>query len=112
MRQASRRSWRIGQTRPVKVVFISCRNTLQAVRHSVSEYVSGQVHTYGIESFWATLKRGYHGVYHHMSAKHLHRYVREFSGRHNSRPKDTIDQVKTVIRGMEGKRLKLHDLMS
>ena len=30
MRQASRRSWRIGQTKPVKVVFMSYRNTLQA----------------------------------------------------------------------------------
>ena len=30
MRQASRRSWRIGQTRPVKVVFFAYRNTLQA----------------------------------------------------------------------------------
>ena len=29
-RQASRRSWRIGQTRPVKVVYMSYRNTLQA----------------------------------------------------------------------------------
>ena len=30
MRQASRRSWRIGQTQPVKVVFLAYRNTLQA----------------------------------------------------------------------------------
>ena len=30
MRQVSRRSWRIGQTRPVKVVYMSYRNTLQA----------------------------------------------------------------------------------
>ena len=30
MRQASRRSWRIGQTRPVKVFYMSYRNTLQA----------------------------------------------------------------------------------
>ena len=30
MRQASRRSWRIGQTRPVKVVFMAYRNSLQA----------------------------------------------------------------------------------
>ena len=30
MRQASRRSWRIGQTRPVKVVYMAYRNTLQA----------------------------------------------------------------------------------
>ena len=30
MRQASRRSWRIGQTQPVQVVFMAYRNTLQA----------------------------------------------------------------------------------
>ena len=30
MRQASRGSWRIGQTQPVKVVFMAYRNTLQA----------------------------------------------------------------------------------
>ena len=30
MRQASRRSWRIGQTRPVRVVFMAYRNSLQA----------------------------------------------------------------------------------
>ena len=30
MRQASRRSWRIGQHRPVKVVFMAYRSTLQA----------------------------------------------------------------------------------
>ena len=27
------------------------------------------------------LKRGYHGTYHHMSEKHLDRYVTEFEGR-------------------------------
>jgi transposase-like protein len=32
-----------------------------AVKHSVGEYVRGQVHTNGIESFWALLKRGYYG---------------------------------------------------
>ena len=33
----------------------------EVVKHSVSEYVSGQAHTNGLESFWASLKRGYHG---------------------------------------------------
>ena len=37
----------------------------ETVKHSTSEYVRGQVHTNGIESFWATLKRGITGVYHH-----------------------------------------------
>ena len=45
----------------------------EVVKHSVSEYVRGQAHTNGMESFWATLKRGYDGVYHHMSVKHLPR---------------------------------------
>ena len=49
-------------------------------------------HTNGMESHWAALKRGYDGVYHHMSAKHLPRYVTEFEGRHNRRPLDTADQ--------------------
>ena len=82
----------------------------QAVNHSVSQYVDGQAHTNGLESFWATLKRGYHGVHHHMSPKHLNRYVQEFAGRHNIRPMDTIDQMGAIVRGMAGKRLRYDDL--
>ena len=84
----------------------------KAVKHSVSQYVDGQAHTNGIESFWATLKRGYHGVYHQMSPKHLDRYVDEFEGRHNSRPLDTENQVKAIIKGMDGKKLRYQDLVS
>jgi transposase-like protein len=51
------------------------------VNHSVREYVNGMVHTNGIESFWAFLKRGYYCVYRYMSEKHLHRYINEFSNR-------------------------------
>ena len=56
----------------------------ETVNHSVSEYVRDQAHTNGIESFWATLKRGYHGTFHHISPKHLHRYVNEFATRQKS----------------------------
>lgn len=77
----------------------------EAVKHSVGEYVRGQVHTNGVESFWSMLKRGYIGTYHKMSAKHLQRYVNEFSGRHNVRESDTIDQMEDIVVGMEGKRL-------
>jgi hypothetical protein len=41
------------------------------------------VTTNGIESVWAVLKRGLHGVYHHASKKHLARYVDEFTFRLN-----------------------------
>lgn len=51
------------------------------VKHSVNEYVNGMAHTNGMESFWALLKRGLYGTYHHLSAKHLQRYVNEFAFR-------------------------------
>ena len=46
-----------------------------------------------------------------MSNKHLQRYVDEFAGRHNMRPLDTIDQMKAMVRGMGGKRLRYRDLV-
>ncbi|HTX20585.1 MAG TPA: IS1595 family transposase [Candidatus Aquilonibacter sp.] len=55
------------------------------VQHQTKEYVVGDCHTNSIESFWALFKRGYHGVYHHMSKKHLQRYVNEFTFRFNRR---------------------------
>ena len=82
----------------------------KAIRHSAGQYVDEEVHTNGIESLWAMLKRGIYGTYHHVSEKHTHRYAQEFARRHNSRPNDTIDQVHNVIRGMDGKRLRYQDL--
>ncbi|MYL02435.1 MAG: IS1595 family transposase [Gammaproteobacteria bacterium] len=84
----------------------------ESVNHSAGEYVRGQVHTQGIESFWALFKRGYTGTYHKMSKKHLARYVNEFSGRHNIRDLDTIDQMRFLVRGMVGKRLPYSDLIA
>ena len=75
------------------------------VKHSVREYVRGQIHTNGIESFWSMLKRGHMGIYHKMSPKHLNRYVIEFMGRHNAREFDTADQMGQIVEGMIGKRL-------
>ena len=82
------------------------------VVHSVSQYVEGQAHTNGIESFWATLKRAYKGTYHKMSPKHLQRYVVEFAGRHNNRDLDTLEQMELMVLGMEGKRLTWRALAS
>lgn len=84
----------------------------EAVKHSVGEYVREQAHTNGMESFWSMLKRGHDGVYHKISQKHLDRYVTEFSGRHNERPSDTIDQMSGLVGGMVGKRLRYDDLIA
>ena len=84
----------------------------EAVKHSVGEYVKGQAHTNGVESFWSLLKRGYYGTYHKMSPKHLDRYVSEFAGRHNDRPKDTIEQITNIVRSMVGKKLPYKELVA
>ena len=52
------------------------------VKHSLSEYVKGDVHTNGIESLWSMLKRAHKGTFHKLSPKHLDRYIQEFAGRH------------------------------
>ena len=84
----------------------------ETVKHSVSEYVNGMAHTNGMESFWAVLKRAYHGVYHHMSKKHLHRYVSQFAGKHNARDMDTLTQMEHVVSGLVGRRLMYKDLVA
>ncbi len=78
----------------------------KTVNHGVGEYIREQAHTNGMESFWSMLKRGYTGIYHFMSRKHLQRYVDEYAGRHNNRPLPTMDQIKKVIKRLEGKRLE------
>ena len=68
-----------------------------AVRHGRGEYVrDGVIHSNSMESFWALFKRGYYGTYHHMSDKHLQRYVNEFTYRFDARekePKEVFDNV-------------------
>lgn len=61
----------------------------ESVSHRVW-YVDGHVHTNGIESFWALLKRGIIGQFHKVSLKHLHRYVDEFCFRFNHRKHSDI----------------------
>ena len=82
----------------------------EVVKHSVGRYVEGMAHTNGIESFWATLKRGYHGTYHSMSPEHLHRCVQEFEGRYNRRPLDTAEQMDRMAKTADGRRLRYADL--
>lgn len=84
--------------------------THHTINHSVKEFVRGIVHTNGIESFWAILKRGYYGIYHYMSEKHLNRYIHEFSFRYNTSKENVLDFLGKTIEMMEGKRLSYCDL--
>jgi hypothetical protein len=78
-----------------------------SVNHKAGEYVRDGVTTNGAESVFAVLKRGLHGVYHHASKKHLHRYVDEFAFRLNEGnvKRHTLDRLDSFVSKTAGKRL-------
>lgn len=68
----------------------------------MGRYVREQVHTNGLESFWAAMRRGYDGPFHRVSEDHLHRYVNGFAGRHSVRGMDTIGMASATAEDMAG----------
>jgi len=79
------------------------------VNHSVGEYVNpAGYNTNTAEAFFALLKRGVHGTFHHVSKKHLHRYCDEFSFRWDGRKISDTARRDLALLGAEGKRLFLH----
>lgn len=84
------------------------------VNHSAKQFVDGMVHTNGIESVWAVLKRGFYGVYHSFSEKHLQRYVNEFTYRLNEGnvKVKTMDRVDALLGMTIGKRITYSALIA
>lgn len=82
-------------------------NKHETINHGAGEYARGNVTTNGIESVFAVLKRGLHGVYHHASPKHLGRYVNEFAFRLNEGnvERHTLARLDSFIINSAGKRL-------
>lgn len=75
------------KTNPEKFTHIS-------VCHSLGEFSQGNgIHTNGIESFWAILKRAIIGSYHHVSTKYLQSYVNECCFRQNNRSDSAFDKL-------------------
>jgi transposase-like protein len=72
------------------------------IRHK-SEYVRGEVHTQSIESFWAILKRGLIGTYHHVDAGYLNQYVNEYEFRHNTRKVSDAERFRALASQTEGR---------
>ena len=80
-----------------------------SVNHSIEEYVRGGFwHTNTVENYFSILKRGMTGTYHHVSQKHLKRYLGEFDFRYNERVGLNVsdaERADKVLKGIESKRL-------
>ena len=89
----------------------------RTVNHAADEYsrcdddgVIAGVNT--AESFFALLKRGHYGSFHHFSRKHTHRYCDEFSFRWDHRKISDGERMVAAIEGAEGKRLMYREPVS
>lgn len=84
-----------------------------AVNHTANEYVRYEgalcITTNGIEGYFANLKRGINGVYHHVGQQHLHRYLSEFDFRYNTRKDTDSNRTVLALKSTTGKRLLLRD---
>jgi transposase-like protein len=84
----------------------------EMVDHGKDEYVRGDAYSNTAEAYFAVLKRGVYGTFHHVSEAHLHRYLAEFDFRWTHRQAVGIgDAERTVaaLRGIVGKRLTYSD---
>jgi hypothetical protein len=70
------------------------------------------VHTNTIEGYFSILKRGIYGTYHHVSQRHLKRYLAEFDFRYNERSAlgvEDTERTTKALSGIVGKRLTYRD---
>lgn len=74
----------------------------EAVNHGVGEYVCGEAHTNTVESYFAILKRGITGTYHHVSQQHLKRYLAEFDFRYNECAALEVTDIERAIKAVKG----------
>lgn len=78
----------------------------KTVNHSAREYATPQgISSNEVESYFANLKRGIYGVFHHVCSKHLQKYVDEFDFRWSNREVSDTERTFRAIAQSGGKRL-------
>jgi len=84
------------------------------VKHKIGQFKDGLASTNAIEGTWSLLKRGYYGIFHWMSPKHLQRYADEFDFRHNEGNVRylTMDRVDSLVSGCWNARLSWKRLVA
>jgi transposase-like protein len=77
------------------------------VNHSAGEYARGDAHVNSAEGYFALLKRGIVGIYHHVGTQYLDQYLAEFDFRYSERSATDGARLIAGIRKIDGKRLML-----
>ena len=83
------------------------------VNHGAKEYVgAGDIHINSAESMWAVLKRSIYGTWHHVSVKHLSRYVNEATFRLNEGnvQRHTLDRLAAFVESAFGARITYEEV--
>ena len=83
----------------------------EVVNHRDGEFARGDVTTNSAESWISLLRRGVYGTFHHVSEKHLDRYVQEFVFRWNHRNINDGERMTTAVAKSKGKRLMYKDMV-
>jgi hypothetical protein len=110
------REWTTASRYPLsseKVSIVSRKSACSSLRSPNSwiacfARVVVEAHTNTVESYFAILKRGITGTYHHVSQKHLKRYLAEFDFRYNERTALEVtdaERATKAVRGVVGKRV-------
>jgi len=88
--------------------------THQTVNHGRGVYSHNGVTTNSVESVFAVLRRGLHGVYHKASRKHIHRYVNEFAWRLNEGnvKRHSLDRLDSFVDAITGRRITYEKLIA
>ncbi len=83
------------------------------VNHKAKEYVRHEdgvcITTNTVESYFAIIKRGIDGIYHHVGKAYLDQYLREFDYRYNVRDMNDADRFRLAVKKTGGKRLTLRN---
>lgn len=85
--------------------------THSSVNHSQYEYARHEdgltISTNTVEGYFSIIKRGIHGIFHHVGKQYLDMYLREFDYRYNVRKMNDCDRTVKAMKAIRGKRLTL-----
>ena len=114
---------RAGTLRPLVLEHVDPENTLlisdahpayrsmsqylphEVINHEIEYVRKGGIHTQNIENYWSIFKRGLHGIFHHVSVRHLPMYLKEFDYRASSRKVSDGQRFRSLLGQTRGRLL-------